>query len=974
MRTRASAIVGRDAELEVLRHGLDQAARGYGGPVFLVGEAGIGKTRLAETTTSLGLEAGLVTLRGRVGTLGPMVPFRPITEALLSLLRRGELDGIGDLGPYRGVLGRFIPEWATGEPQTQAPSIVVLAEALLRLLSMIGRDRGCLLVLEDLQAADAETLAIIEYLIDNLADAPILLLSTLRAERCDALDLATATALRDTGAVLELARLDRAGTCRVAASVLDVAVDALPEPLADWLWQGSAGVPFVIEELVAEVTKSGLVSPVEEATELALGESLTATAVPAAVVRSVGHRANRLGPDATRVLSLAAVTGNRFSLPVVREATGIDDRTLLATLHAGMAAALVGPDEPAPDWYAFRHPLSAEALLAALTPTERAELSRQAADAVERLHPDLDGDWCALVAELRLHAGELARAGRLYAAAGERALTSGGVLSAIAMLDRARRSLTPAGDPDLYADIVNSLVLALGETGQFDRAFELADVVDALGGAGLRPTRQAALHARLAAVGDLAARWTDASDQIAKARALIGPDAADEDTAPVDGIAAHLALSMPGPDRLRTAEELAHRAATAAERAPLPVVACEAWQLLGVLARERDLGTANAYFDRAERFAARHRLPIQRVYSQVLKAGTTYLADGSVDEMEQARQQALRIGALPLAYIAEGIIAMRTVLHGDYATAARMVDDCLGVASRMHAGQTLSYILVVKGTLAAHRGDRRGMTAALDELDRSGTGAAYELSLAYGLARTFCALLEEDRELAQRELSQALAYDAENPTTFHVAGKNGLALLLGVLAERAGWAHYETVTATAASTMRWNRQFVALARAVLLGREGRGAEAGAAVAEALEAAALFPMARHLGLRLVADEAHAHGWGTPVEWLREAENYFHCDDPAPIAGACRALLRQFGAPVRQRRAGSDRIPAGLRRLGVTTRELEVGRLLVERIGNKAIAERLFISPRTVEKHVASLLVRTQSDDREALITYLRGELG
>ncbi len=921
MRTRASAIVGRDAELEVLRHGLDQAAQGYGGAVFLVGEAGIGKTRLAETTTSLGLEAGLVTLRGRVGTLGPMVPFRPVTEALLSLQRRGELDGIGDLGPYRGVLGRFIPEWATGEPQTQAPSIVVLAEALLRLLSMIGRDRGCLVVLEDLQAADAETLAIIEYLIDNLADAPILLLSTLRAERCDALELATATALRDAGAVLELARLDRAGTCRVAASVLDVAVDGLPEPLADWLWQGSAGVPFVIEELVAEVTKSGLVSPVEEATELALGESLTATAVPAAVVRSVGHRANRLGPDATRVLSLAAVTGNRFSLPVVREATGIDDRTLLATLHAGMAAALVGPDEPAPDWYGFRHPLSAEALLAALTPTERAELSRQAADAIERLHPDLDGDWCALV-----------------------------------------------------ADIVSSLVLALGETGQFDRAFELADVVDGLGGAGLRPTRQAALHARLAAVGDLAARWTEASDQIAKARALIGPDAADEDTAPVDGIAAHLALSMPGPDRLRTAEELARRAATAAERAPLPVVACEAWQLLGVLARERDLGTANAYFDRAKRFAARHRLPIQGVYSQVLKAGTTYLADGSVDEMEQARQQALRIGALPLAYIAEGIIAMRTVLHGDYATAARMVDDCLGVASRMHAGQTLSYILVVKGTLAAHRGDRRGMTAALDELDRSGTGAAYELSLAYGLARTFCALLEEDRELAQRELSQALAYDAENPTTFHVAGKNGLALLLGVLAERAGWAHYETVTATAAGTMRWNRQFVALARAVLLGREGRGAEAGAAVAEALEAAALFPMARHLGLRLVAEEAHAHGWGTPVEWLREAENYFHGDEPAPIAGACRALLRQFGAPVRQRRAGSDRIPAGLRRLGVTTRELEVGRLLVERIGNKAIAERLFISPRTVEKHVASLLVRTRSDDREALITYLRGELG
>ena len=79
-----------------------------------------------------------------------MVPFRPLTEALLSLFRGGEPFDDNELGPYRPVLGRLIPEWGAGAPP-QPVSLVVLAEAVLRLLSVAGRGRGCLLVLEDLQ-------------------------------------------------------------------------------------------------------------------------------------------------------------------------------------------------------------------------------------------------------------------------------------------------------------------------------------------------------------------------------------------------------------------------------------------------------------------------------------------------------------------------------------------------------------------------------------------------------------------------------------------------------------------------------------------------------------------------------------------------------------------------------------------------------------------------------------------------------
>jgi len=195
-------------------------------------------------------------------------------------------------------------------------------------------------------------------------------------------------------------------------------------------------------------------------------------------------------------------------------------------------------------------------------------------------------------------------------------------------------------------------------------------------------------------------------------------------------------------------------------------------------------------------------------------------------------------------------------------------------------------------------------------------------------------------------------------------------LLRGVLAGRAGRRHHADADRWGGGA-RWNRQFVGAAHAVLLGREGWPAEATAAVTEALRAAAPYPPARNLCLRLIARSAFEDGWGEPVDWVREAEEYFHGVGVPAVAAACRSLLRGMGAPVRQRRTGTEQVPADLRRCGVTVREFEVARLLVERFGNKDIADWLHISPRTVEKHVASLLRKTGHPDRTAFAAAGRG---
>ncbi|RZU53348.1 regulatory LuxR family protein [Krasilnikovia cinnamomea] len=964
MQTRAPFIIGRNAQLDTIERALTEARTGTGSAVFLVGEPGIGKSRLALAAAERAAAAGMHVLRGRGSTVGPTVPFRPLTEALLSQFRGRPLPQDRELAPYRPVLGRLMPEW--GHPGGQyGDSLIVLAEAVLRLLAALGRDAGCLLVLEDLQDADAETLAVVEYLVDNAAGQPIVLLAAVSAEPSEARDLAHSATRRHTGRVLELPPLDRDEVHRLVAAALDTERDGVPDPVARQLWEHSAGNPFIVEELLHAMVDNGVL--VGGATRWRVAGELR-TDVPATLVRGVAHRIDRLGPSGRTLLSAAATLGYRFPLSVVHRMLGTAEEATHARVQAAIEAQLVVPDEPAPDWFAFRHPTTARALLAQLTPMDRAQLSRRAADVIESLHPGLPGPWCPMVAALRQAAGDPAEAARRYTQAGRRALDDGAAGSAVTLLERARELAADGGDPSARADTLEALLPALAESGAFERALQLGEAPDELGWAGLDAHRRAALHTRLAKVAHLAGRWPDGIAQISKARLLLGDEGTDEDTAPVDTVAAFLALDSPSPGRIEIAADLARRAVVAAERVPLPQVACQAWELLGTLARGRDLAESDLCFERAIRLAEQHRLPISRIYALVRLGGNRCLADGDTSGLRRAGQEALRVGAITAGLTVDAILAMQSVLTGEFESAGRQLAEVERSTSRLQLLSILRYVLVVRATLAAHRADRAEMAQALDEFKRWDGEHSPELPLAVGLARVFCALLEEDTHQLDRELATAAEIDRENPSAFHLSGRHGLYLLLDVLAGRAGWPELNEVAGVAAGQMRWNRHFVELARAVLLGRDGNVPAADAAAAAAQVAAEPFPTARHLGLRLVAEEANRCGWGDAEGWLRRAEEHFHRAGVPAVASACRGLLRQIGASVQQRRAGADRVPAALRALSVTVREYEVFELLAERLNNRAIGTRLHISPRTVEKHVASLIIKTDRPGRAALVEY------
>ncbi|MFJ6247471.1 MULTISPECIES: AAA family ATPase [unclassified Streptomyces] len=963
MRTISPTTIGRENELNLLRRALMDLQHNAGHAVFLSGEAGIGKSRLAGDCAGRAESLGLPVLRGRGSPTSAGIPYRPLVEALNSRFRVVGVPDDPELEPYRPALGRVIPEWRHTAVPGYPESVVELAEAMLRLLAVIGRNGGCLLVLEDLHEADSDTIAVVDYLVDNLAGSPVLLVATLRPEPGAALELARGGERRRVASLAFLEPLDTSQIGTLAAGCLELRAEQVPAAVVDRLSTFSNGIPYLVEELLAEMVASGALRQDGDGWRVA-GD--LAAAVPASVVSGLRHRLEQLDPQVRDLLLLAATLGTGFSLGMLKLITGHGTRPLLDHLAAAAASGFVVPDPTAADQYVFRHALTAEALLTGLPPAERAVIARRAAEAVLAADPALSDGRCQLVAHLRELGGDGEGAALLYAEAGRRTLAAGASTTAVQLLERAHE-LAAATD---RTDVIESLVYALAEAGQLDRVFALAESLPDAGAGALDIERRVALHTRLAWVAVIAERAADTLAQIAAARAQLDGSGDPRQTAALAVVEAHLALLPGHGGATAETERLAREAAEIAEREKLPVVACQAWQLLALLARERGFDDADACLERMLSVAEAHSLPVWRVEALLRLGGNAFMRTGDARRMREARDAARELGALVLAQQAEGMLAMDALLRADFTAAREIIDRCLEPSARMHNLSSHRYLLLVAATLAAHQGRRRQMERELLRFERADESASFLTPVAYGLCRAFCALLEENGTQALAELATAAAWEDRHPNVFYLSGRHGLGPLLAVLKGSADRSAYTTALAAPASALAWNRQFLLLADAVLLGREGRGAEAVARVELAAQVSWGFPTAHHLGLRLVAEAALADGWGDPVGWLRTAEEYFYQAGVRSVAGACRSLIRQAGVSVAQRRTGRELIPEALRTRGVTLRQYDVLALLVEHLGNQDIAQRLSLSPRTVEKHIAGLLHKTGSADRAELCRLAR----
>ena len=957
-------LVGRDEESRHLRAALAGARSGCGGTVLLTGEAGIGKSRLVRETAHAAREQGVAILAGRAVAGDVPTPFRPFAEAMASAWRGGRLPEGRELEPFRPALGRLIPQW---RQEAADGSLVFLGEAVLQLLRVLSPDGGCMLVLEDLHWADWETLALLEYLADNVAAERVLCVGTLREEEGGvAAELARGLEARGSAAVLPLRRLDQAAVAAMALACTGAGTAGLPDTVQSLVAERADGIPFLVEELLASLIGDGTLAERDgrwhavglDGAVLGAaglggavlggagpgGAGFAGARIPATFGDAVQRRLEGLDADARRVICAAAVLGRRFDWALLGQVTGLPDAAVVAALRRGVGVQLVVASQ---DSFRFRHALTHEAVLAGLLPPERAELAGQALAAVEAVHPGLPGPWCVLAAELAEGAGDTARAGALLLEAGRRDLALGALASAEHTLTRAR-TLIGADDPVLGTPADEALIEVFGLSGQVDRAIETGRMLLARLGPGASPDRAGSLHRGIARAAIAGARWAEAASSVALARVSPGADPAE-----VDACAAQV---MIGQGNLAEADQLARSALAAAEREGRPEVACEALEVIGRVARQRDLDAAERAFAQAEAVASAHGLRLWRLRALHELGTIDQLRTESTDRLEQARELAVAQGALALTATLDLQIAagLNKQFRADEAMAAAQRCE---QASRRFRLATLPMALIFQATAHAIRSERRDMEARIAEATSLAPQDPDVLGCVWGHCRATFSLLAGDLGQAHEQMTTGAGLLLSSPATI-APPFLGLWPLLGAVLDRDADDAAARVRAAHATRHLVVGSLLGYADAVTAGQQGRPGKAEAAFAAAdAQMGPLVAWYRHYARRLVAQAALAGGWGDPVGWLREAAGYFAARGDDRVAAACRAQLRQAGAPVPRRHAGSLPLPGQLRALGVTEREADVLRLAAQGLANKEIAAALFLSPRTVEKHVASLLDKT-----------------
>jgi hypothetical protein len=453
-------LVGRARELHELLESLADAVRGHGGVHLVLGDPGVGKTRLAAALSEHAKRAGaaVVWTRG----WGPAAPaYWPWVEVVRSLCH--DVDGEvlrRELGTRAYELLRLAPELAERLPPASGPVVAAagaetsaiarfsLFDALAALLRARSAARPVVVLIDDLQSVDEGSLLALDFVSRMLRDAAVLLVVTMH-ER---------TPRQTPGVQAALANIGRAGRRLVLGGLEREAVaelieltsgTAAPPSLADAVHVVTEGNPFFAQEILALLLAEGrLDDPPDE------------LPLPDGVRETIRRRLEPLPPDALETLGLAAVIGRTFSLPTLERASPLDRDGVIEALDAAADLGLVVPVPSTLGSYRFGHGLIREALLTDMPAAVRMGAHRAVGAALEHLYRGAIESHLGELAHHFLSAaprGDLAKAVHYAERAAQRALDKLAYEQAAQLFGQALEALEL-----LPADVPRRAALLLG--------------------------------------------------------------------------------------------------------------------------------------------------------------------------------------------------------------------------------------------------------------------------------------------------------------------------------------------------------------------------------------------------------------------------------------------------------------------------------------------------------------------------------
>jgi class 3 adenylate cyclase/tetratricopeptide (TPR) repeat protein len=466
-----SKFVGRDAEMEQIRQSAEQARKGRGQLVAVVGEAGVGKSRLFFEFIHSHHAQGWLVLEASSVSYGKATPFLPLADLLRAYSRIDDRDdtrsvrakvtgtvltldrGLEDVVPaVLWVLDALAPDDAflALEPAQRRRHAV---ESVKRLLLRESRVQPLLLVFEDMHWVDSETQAVLDSLVESLPTATLLLAVNYRPEyrhawgskmyyrqlRVDPLPPASADELLDT----------LLGADQSVAS------------LKTLLIARTEGNPLFLEESVRTLAETGVL--LGEIGAYRLARDAATVQVPATVQAILAARIDRLPPPLKRLLQAAAVIGKDVPMPLLEAIADMKEDDLRQALGELQTAEMLYEARLFPDLeYTFKHALTHDVAYGSVLHDRRRALHASIVTAVERIHADRLAEHVEVLAHHASRGGITTKAVHYLREAGARAAARSANRDAIDFLERALALVSEVPETDETLSDTLDIRIALG--------------------------------------------------------------------------------------------------------------------------------------------------------------------------------------------------------------------------------------------------------------------------------------------------------------------------------------------------------------------------------------------------------------------------------------------------------------------------------------------------------------------------------
>ncbi|MGH8902678.1 MAG: ATP-binding protein [Egibacteraceae bacterium] len=444
--------VGREAELEMLRTGLRDAVGGRGRLLLVVGEPGIGKTRLAEQLAAHAAQTGAVVRWGRCWDGGGAPAYWPWIQIIRAHIRQLDAETVhAQLGAGAADIAQVVPEVAERLPGLSPPPPLGAEQARFRLFDAVARFlvnaasvRPQVLILDDLHAADVSSLLLLTFLARDLPAMPVLIVGTYRdveAEQDPGVDRALARLARE-GYQLHLGGLDEA---EVAGLIEDTTGVRPAAELTAMVHQTTAGNPLFAAAVVDLLARQGRLGGTGLPKWGELG-------IPREVQGAIRQRLDHLSGQAGQILAQAAVIGREFDFALLGRVAECSPDSLEDAVNQALSWGILIESTQTPGHLAFSHDLVRRVLSATLPFHRRAVLHRTIGLALEKLYADASDPPLKQLAHHFVRAaevggddGDVAKALDYTQRAGDRAITRLAYEDAVADYAQALRLLAAAG-------------------------------------------------------------------------------------------------------------------------------------------------------------------------------------------------------------------------------------------------------------------------------------------------------------------------------------------------------------------------------------------------------------------------------------------------------------------------------------------------------------------------------------------------